>query len=51
MPRLSNSLNIFRALARLRRDESGLSAVEFALVLPVMVLLGVGLTEMGHVVN
>ncbi len=40
-----------RSLARLRRDESGISAVEFALVLPVMVLLGVGLTEMGRVVN
>ena len=51
MPRLSNSLNIFRALTRLRRDESGISAVKFALVLPVIVLLGVGLTEMGRVVN
>lgn len=55
MPRLLNSLRqamlMLRALARLRRDQGGVAAVEFALVLPVMVLLGVGLTEMGRVVN
>ena len=48
MHRLSNSL---RLLAEFRRDERGISAVEFALVLPVMLLLAVGLTEMGRVVN
>jgi Flp pilus assembly protein TadG len=51
MRRSLNSLRIFRAFARLRRDESGISAVEFALVLPVMILLAAGLTEMGRVVN
>ena len=40
-----------RLLNRLRRDERGIAAVEFAFVLPVMVLLAVGLTELGRVVN
>ncbi len=55
MPRLLNSLRqatvMFRTLVRLRRDERGISAVEFAFVLPIMVLLGVGLTELGRVVK
>ncbi len=44
-------LSKFKILARLGRDERGISAVEFALVLPVLVILAAGLTEMGRVVN
>ena len=51
MPRLLNNLKALCALGRLRRDENGIAAVEFALVLPVLLLLGIGMTEMGRVVN
>lgn len=38
-------------LRRLRRDERGISAIEFAFALPALLLLAVGVTEVGRVVN
>lgn len=37
--------------ARLRRDQRGVAAVEFALILPVMVLLYVGVVDMTYAVT
>jgi Flp pilus assembly protein TadG len=37
-------------LARLRQDESGVSAVEFAMLLPVMLTLYLGAVEVGQAV-
>ncbi|MET1413647.1 TadE/TadG family type IV pilus assembly protein [Roseibium sp. HPY-6] len=40
-----------RALKRLRRDEDGVSAVEFAMILPFMFLLLIGMTELAEALN
>ena len=37
-----------RLLARFRRDDRGLAAVEFALVLPVIILFSFGIAEVGR---
>lgn len=39
-----------RLLRRLRRDERGFSAAEFALVLPILALLGVGTVEYSRLI-
>lgn len=47
---ITNNLTI-RALKRLRRDEDGVSAVEFAMILPFMFLLLIGMTELAEALN
>jgi Flp pilus assembly protein TadG len=42
------SLGASRLLSRFRRDRRGVSAVEFALVSPIFILLIVGAVQMGH---
>ena len=37
-----------RPLARLRRDRRGVTVVEFAFVLPVMLVLMMGMMELGY---
>jgi Flp pilus assembly protein TadG len=44
-------IRIRRAAAAVRRSERGASAVEFALILPVLILLLLGLLEYGRVYN
>ncbi len=39
---------MFAYFARLRRDAEGMSAVEFALMLPVFLLILVGMTDLGR---
>lgn len=41
----------FRPRASFRRDASGASAIEFALILPVMLTLFAGMTEMTHAID
>ncbi|WP_299475179.1 TadE/TadG family type IV pilus assembly protein [uncultured Roseibium sp.] len=47
---IANNLTI-RALKKLRRDEDGVSAVEFAMILPFMFLLLIGMTELAEALN
>lgn len=50
MPAWSSKRRV-RALARFRRDERGVSAIEFAMALPVLLILVAGIIEVGHVVS
>ncbi|MCG8444706.1 MAG: pilus assembly protein [Hyphomicrobiales bacterium] len=42
---------VFRLLRRFRKDNRGISAVEFALILPIMVTLYLGVVEFSQVIN
>lgn len=51
MQRSSSSRRLWRRICRFGRDERGVSAVEFALFLPILLALGAGMTEIGRVVS
>ncbi len=51
MTRMRSIIGLVRLLARFRRDARGVSAVEFAMVLPLMVILFVGVVQVSELAS